>query len=141
MSFISVKEGFPKNHLQLARNVSNQLPVKFPANSVAQCNEVWNIGNRTFGLTLVQPHVLSAIQQLRRYAIVFQKVLASNQRAVVEEATCNPLICYENSLWTKKQPATFGSVVRRSSRLPYAQQGLRLSLQLIEHLMVATKSL
>ncbi len=60
---------------------------------------------------------------------------------MVEEATCNPLICYENSLWTKKQPATFGSVVGRSPRLPYAQQGLRSSLQHIEHEVVATKSL
>ncbi len=97
MSFISFKEGFPKDHVQLARNVLNQLPVKFPANSVAQCNEVWNIGDRTFGLTLVQLHVLSAIQQLHRYAVVFRNVLASNQCAVVEEATYSPLICYENS--------------------------------------------
>jgi hypothetical protein len=73
MSFISFKEGFPKDHLQLARNILNQLPVKIPANSVAPCNEVWNIGDRTvtFGLTLVQLHVLSAIQQLHWYAIVF----------------------------------------------------------------------
>ena len=35
-----------------------------------------------------------------------------------------PLICYENSLWTKKLPAIFGGMVGRSSRLPYAQQGL-----------------
>ncbi len=104
MSFISFKEGFPKDHVQLALKILNQLPVKFLANSVAPCNEVWNIGNRTFGLTLVQLHVLSAIQQLHRYAIVFRNVLASNQRAVVEEATYNPLIWYENSLWTKKQP-------------------------------------
>ncbi len=60
MSFISFNEGFPKDHLQLARNVLNQLRVKFQANSVAPCNEVWNTGNRTFGLTLVQLHVLSA---------------------------------------------------------------------------------
>ncbi len=83
--------------------------------------------------------MLSAIQQLHRYAIVFRNVLASNQRAVV--AKYNPLICYENSLWTKKQPATFGSVVGRSSRLQYAQQGLGSTLQLIEHQVVATKSL
>jgi hypothetical protein len=68
-------------------------------------------------------------------------MLASNQRAVVEEATYNPLIWYENFLWTKKQPATFGSVVGRSSWLQYAQQGLGSSLQLIEHQVVATKSL
>jgi hypothetical protein len=126
MSLISFKQGFPTDHLQLARNVLNQLPEKFPANSIAPCNEVWNIGNRTFGLTLVQLHALSSIQQLHLYAIVFQSVLASNQRAVVEleEATYNPLICYENTLWTKKQPATFGSVVGMSSWLTYAQQGL-----------------
>ncbi len=64
MSFISLREVFPNDHLQLARNVLNQLPAKFPANSVAPCNEVWNIWNRTFGLTLVQLHVLSTIQQL-----------------------------------------------------------------------------
>jgi hypothetical protein len=63
------------------------------------------------------------------YAIVFRNVSASNQCAVVEEATYNPLICYENSLWTKKQPAIFGSVVGKSSRPPYAEQGLGLSLQ------------
>ena len=82
-----------------------------------------------------------AIQQHHRYAIVFRNVLASNQRVAVEEATYNPRICYENSLWTKKQPAVFGSVVVRPSRLQYAQQGLGLSLQLIEHQVVATKSL
>ena len=85
--------------------------------------------------------MLSAIQQLHQYASVFQNVLASNQRAVVEEATYNPLICYEKSLWTKKQPSVFGSVVGRQSQLQYAQQGLGLSLQLIEHQVVATKSL
>ena len=44
-------------------------------------------------------------------------------------------------LWNKKQPAIFGGVVGRSSRLPYAQQGLGSSLQTVEHQMVATKSL
>ncbi len=34
MLFISFKEGFPKYHLQLARHVLNQLPVKFPANQL-----------------------------------------------------------------------------------------------------------
>ncbi len=68
-------------------------------------------------------------------------MLASNQRAVVEEAKYSPLICYENSLWTKKQPATFGIVVGRSSQPLYAQQGLESSLQLIEHQVFATKSL
>ena len=116
----------------------NQLPAKFPANSVVPSNEVWNIGDRIFALILVQQHVLTAIQQLQRYAIVFRNVLNSNQHAVVKEATYIPLICYENSLWTKKLPAIFGGVVGRSSRLPYAQQGLGSSLQ---HQMVATKSL
>ena len=32
MSFISLREGFPKDHLQLARNVLNQLSAQFPAN-------------------------------------------------------------------------------------------------------------
>ena len=91
----------------------------------------------------MQLHALTAMQQLQRYAsaIVFRNVLASNQRAVVEEAKYIPLMCYENFLWTKKQPAIFGGVVGRSSRLPYAQQGLGSSLQTIEHQMVATKSL
>jgi hypothetical protein len=53
-------------------------------------------------------------------------VLASNRRAVVEEATYNPLICYEIFLWTKKQPAILICVVERSSRLPYSKQGLGL---------------
>ena len=102
MSFISVKEGFPKDHLQLARSVLNQLQVKFSANSVARAarlapnNEAWNIGNRIFAPILVQLHALTAIQQLQRYEIVFRNVLASNQRAVVEEAMYIPLICYEN---------------------------------------------
>ena len=87
MSFISFKEGFPKDYLQLARNVLNQLPAKFPANSVAPSNEVWNIGNRIFAPILVQQHELTAIQQLQRYAIFFRNVLASNQHAVVKEAT------------------------------------------------------
>ena len=138
------KERFLKDHSQLARNVLNQLPVKFSANSVARfapSNEAWNIGNRTFAPILVQLHALTAIQQLQRYEIVFRNVLASNQRAVVEEATYIPLICDENFMWTKKQPAIFSVVVGRSSRLLYAQQGLGSSLQTVEHLMVATKSL
>ena len=104
MSFISFKEECPKDHLQLARNTLNQLPVKCSANSVAclaPCNEAWNIGDRIFALILVQQHALTAIQQLQRYAIVFRNVLASNQHAVVKEATYILLICYENSLWTK----------------------------------------
>ena len=77
MSFFGFKEGFPKDHLQLARNVLNQLTAKFPANSVAPSNEVWNIGNRILAPILVQQHALTAIQQLQRYAIVFRNVLAS----------------------------------------------------------------
>jgi hypothetical protein len=143
MSFISFKEGSPKDHLhlQVGKERTNQLPVKFPANSVAPCNEVWNIGNRTFVQILLQLCVLSSIQQLLPYAIAFWNVLASNQRAAVEEATYNPLICYESSLWTKNQPATVGSVVERSSQLAYAQQGLGSSLQLMEHQVGAEKSL
>jgi hypothetical protein len=71
-------------------------------NSVAPCNEVWNIGDITFVPILVQLRVLSAIQQRHWYEIVFRNVLASNQRAAVEDATYNPLICYESSVWTKK---------------------------------------
>ncbi len=84
---------------------------KFSANSVAPSNEVWNIGGRIFAPILVQLHALSAIQQLQRYAIVFQNMLASDQRAVVEEATYIPFICYENFLWTKKPPALIGGVL------------------------------
>ncbi len=99
MSFISFKleEGFPKDHF-VGKERLKSAACKVSSISVAPCNEVWSIGNRTFGLTLVQLHVLSAIQQFQWYAIVFQNVLASNQRAVVEEATYNPLMCYENSL-------------------------------------------
>ena len=73
MSFICFIEGFPKDYLQLARNVLNQRPAKFPANSGAQSNEVWNIGDRIFAPILVQQHALTAVywQQLQRYAIVF----------------------------------------------------------------------
>ena len=102
-----------------------QLPVKFPANPVAPSNEVWNIGDIIFAPILVQWHALTAIQKLQLYAILFRNVLASNQRAVVEEATYIPLIRYENSLWTKKQPAIFGGVVGRSSRLQYAKDSDR----------------
>ena len=78
--FICSKEGFPKDHLQLARNVLDQLPVKFSANSVAllaPSNEIWNIGDRIFAQILVQLHALTAIQQLQRYAIVFLNVLTN----------------------------------------------------------------
>ena len=98
MSFISFKEGFPKDHLQLAVNVVNQLPVMFSANSVAwlaPSNEVWNIRDRIFAPILVQLHALTAIQQPLWYAIVFRNVLASNQRAVVEEAKYIPLTCLD----------------------------------------------
>jgi hypothetical protein len=66
------------DHLQLARNVINQLPVKFPAYCVAPSHEVWSI-EAEFVLMLVQLHVLFAIQQLHLYAIVFRDVLVSNQ--------------------------------------------------------------
>ncbi len=79
MSFIGSKEGFLEDYLQLVRNVLNQLPVKFPANSVEPCNELL-------------------------YAIVFRNMLASTQRAMIEEATHNPLICYESYLWSQCGP-------------------------------------
>ena len=123
MSFISFTEELPKDHLQLVRNTLYQLPVKCSVNSVARLapsNEAWNIGDRTFAPILVQLHALTAIQQLRRYEIVFRNVLASNQRAVVEEATYIPLICFENFMWTKKQPAIFSCVVGKSFRLDRA---------------------
>jgi hypothetical protein len=64
--------------------------------------------------------LLSAIQQLQRYAIVFRNMLASNRISAVEEATYNSLICYEDFLWTKKQQAIFGGMVesRLSNRMP-----------------------
>ncbi len=70
--------------IQLARNVLIAAS-KVSSKSAAPCNEVWNNRNRTFGLTPVQLHVLSTIQQLHLYASVFQSVLASNQCAVVED--------------------------------------------------------
>jgi hypothetical protein len=93
----------------------SSISFKFSANSVVPSNEVWNIVDSIFVRLLVQLHVLTKTQQLQRYAIVFQNVLASNQRAVVEKATYIPLICYENFLWTKKQPAIFCGVVGRLS--------------------------
>ncbi len=69
--------------------------------------KIWNILDKIFVLIHVQPHALSAIQQLQRYAIVFQNVLASNRILAVEEATYNPLVGYEDFLWTKKQQAIF----------------------------------
>jgi hypothetical protein len=85
MLFKSFKEGFLKDHL-IGKERLKSAADKVSSISVAPCNEVWNIGNRTFGLTLLQLHVLSSIQQLHLYAIVCQNVLAFNQRAVVEEA-------------------------------------------------------
>ncbi len=63
MSFISFKIGFPKDNL-VGKERLKSAASKVSSKSVAPCNEVWYIGNRTFGLTLVQLHVLSAIQQL-----------------------------------------------------------------------------
>ncbi len=113
MLFNSVKEGF--------QNILDQLP-EFSA-SIVLSNENWNILDKIFVPIYVQSHVLSATQQFQRYAIVFRNVLASNQHAVVEEVTYNPLVYDENLPWNKKQPAIYGGVVGRSSWQPYAQQG------------------
>ena len=126
MQFISNKEGLPIDHdIQLASNILNggrdRRCQKTRATARATCN--------------------SAIQQLQRYAIVFRNVLASNQHAVVEEAPYTPLICCKSFLWTKKQTTTFGIVVGKSSWLPYAQQEFGWSLQLVDHQIVATRSL
>jgi hypothetical protein len=94
--------------------------------SIGLSNENWNILDKTFAPIYVQLQVLSATQQLQRYATVFRNVLASNQHAVVEEATYFSLICYEDFLWTKKQQAIFCCMVGKSSWQPYAQQGLGL---------------
>ncbi len=100
--------------------ISSKMP-EFPA-LVVLSNEIWNILDK-ISVPILQLHALTAIQQLQLYAIAFLNVLASNQRAVVKEATYNPLICYENFLWTKKQLVIFCSVVGRSSLLLYAPQG------------------
>ena len=50
---------------------------------------IWNILDKIFVPIHVQPHALSAIQQLQRYAIVFRNVLASYRISAVEEATYN----------------------------------------------------
>ncbi len=63
MLFISFKEGIPKDH-SVGKEHLNSAAGKVSSISLAQCNEAWSIGNRTFGLTLVQTHVLSVIQQL-----------------------------------------------------------------------------
>jgi hypothetical protein len=39
-------------------------------------SKIWNILDKMFVLTHVQPHALSAIQQLHRYAIICRNVLA-----------------------------------------------------------------
>jgi hypothetical protein len=49
---------------------------------------------------------------------------APNRILAVEEGMYDPLIGQEDFLWTKKQQAMFGSMVGKSSRQPYAQQGL-----------------
>jgi hypothetical protein len=72
----------------------------------------------------VQSNALSEIQQIQRYAIVFQIVLASYLILDVEDATYNSLIGHEDFLWTKKQQAICGNMMGRSSWQPYAQQGL-----------------
>jgi hypothetical protein len=98
---ISSQEGLPIDHgMLLTRNVLIQLP-EFPA-LVVLSNEIWNILENIFVPIYVQSHMLSAIQQLQRYAVVFQHVLAYNQY-VLEEATQIPLNCYESLLWIKKQ--------------------------------------
>jgi hypothetical protein len=56
-SFIGFKEGIPKDFSDGKEHLKSAT-CKVSSISVAQCNKVWNIGNRTFGLTLVQPHVL-----------------------------------------------------------------------------------
>jgi hypothetical protein len=56
----------------------------------------------------VQMHALTTIQQLQRYEIIFQKILASKQHVnmlVVEEAIILALMCYESCQWIKKQLA------------------------------------
>jgi hypothetical protein len=80
--------------------------------------------DKIFVLIHVQPHALSAIQQLHWDAIVFQNVLASNRISAVEEATYKPLIGHEDFLWTKKPQNIFGCMVGKSPWQQYAQQGL-----------------
>ena len=89
----------------------------------------------------VQMPALAAVQQLQRYDIVFQNMLASNQHVVVERAMQIPLICYESFPWIKKQLAIFLSIAGRAFWLQHAQQELEWSLQLVEHLLFATRSL
>ncbi len=62
---------------------------------------------------------------LSRLSVILSSSLAQDSHLVFWErfeldpkienssASLNRLIFYENSLWTKKQPATFGSVVGR----------------------------
>ncbi len=85
MQPIFSQEGLPINHdILLARNVLNQLP-EFPA-LVVLSNEIWTILDKMFVLIHMQLHALSAIQQTRRCAIIFQHVLASYQH-VLEKST------------------------------------------------------
>jgi hypothetical protein len=87
---------------------------------------IWNILDKIFVPIHVQSNSLSSIQQFQQYAIVFQNVLASNQFSAVEEAMYNSLIGHEDFLWTEKQHAICGGMMEKSSRQPYAQQGLGL---------------
>ncbi len=85
---------------------------------------IWNILDKIFVLIksnrtrYPQFCNYSGIQSSSEMCLPPTKYLA------VEEATYNSLICYEDFLWTKKQPAIFGCVVGKSSLQPYAQQGL-----------------
>ena len=45
---------------QMSFSSFSQLPAKFPADSVAPSNDVWNIGDRIFAPILVQQHALTA---------------------------------------------------------------------------------
>jgi hypothetical protein len=47
--FISFKEGFPKDHLQLSRNVLNQLLVKFPAYQLLHAIRSGTLGTERLG--------------------------------------------------------------------------------------------
>ncbi len=60
--------------------------------------KIWNILDKLFVQIHVQLYLLSTIQQLQQYSIVFRYVLASHWISVEEGTTYNPLIYYENFL-------------------------------------------
>jgi hypothetical protein len=115
MPSISSKEGLPVDYLQLASNVQNQRPpILHQSLYNIQLHQAMKPG--TFWTEYLCGYSCNSTryQQFSNFSSIqssFEMCLPLIQHALVEEATCIPLICYESVLWTKKQPSIFGSVV------------------------------